>query len=77
MHACTKLQLIWKSSVLGSKFAPRSPPQKKINHKDFEKTNVKIVVSIEQCTPVPNFSQFGELEFLGPNLPKTHSRVGY
>ena len=67
MHACTKLQLIWKSSVFGSKFSPL-PPKKSINYKDFEKTNVKTVISIEQCTPVPYFSQFEELEFLGPKF---------
>ena len=30
----------------------------------------KIVISIQQCTPVPNFSQFGELQDLELNLPK-------
>ena len=26
---------------------------------------------------VPNFSQFGELQFLGPNMPKKHFRMEY
>ena len=32
-----------------------------MNDKDFEKTNVKIVISIQQCTPVGNFSEIEEL----------------
>ena len=32
---------------------------------------MKTVINIYQCTtPVPNFSQFGEIQILGPNLPK-------
>ena len=53
-----------------------------MNDKHFEKINVEIVISIQQCTLVSNFTQFGELSdnFLGkfslaiqfprPNLPK-------
>ena len=29
---------------------------------NFEKINIKVVISIWQFTPVPNFSQFGELQ---------------
>ena len=41
-----------------------------MNDKNFEKMNIKIVLSIYQCTPVRNFSQFVKLHNLGPNLPK-------
>ena len=38
--------------------------------KNFEKINFQIVKSIRQSTPVPNFSQFVELQILGRNLPE-------
>ena len=41
-----------------------------MSDKNFGKINIKVVISIKQCTPVPNFSQFGKLQFLRPNLPK-------
>ena len=40
-----------------------------MNDKNFEKMNIKIVLSIYLCTPVRNFSQLAELHNLGPNLP--------
>ena len=40
--------------------------------KSFEKINIKIVISIYESTSVPNFSQFEELQILGPNLPKKY-----
>ena len=40
-----------------------------MNEKNFEKITFKIVISIQQCTPVPNFSYLGETQILGQNLP--------
>ena len=39
-----------------------------MNQKNFEKINNKTVISMQQCTPVPNF--FGEVQILELNLPK-------
>ena len=50
---------------------------KNISDKVIGKMNIKIVITILQCAPVPNSSQFGELQFLGPNLPKKHFRLEY
>ena len=41
-----------------------------MSDKNFGKINLKIVISIQQCAPVPNFIKFEELQILGPNLPK-------
>ena len=41
-----------------------------MNDKKFGKTNVKLEIRIYQCTPVSNFSEFGELQLFGPNFPK-------
>ena len=41
-----------------------------MKEKNSEKINFKIVISIYQCTHAPNFSHFGELQILGPNLPQ-------
>ena len=41
-----------------------------MNDENFEKLNFKIEMSIYQSTSAPNFSQFEELQILGPNLPK-------
>ena len=45
-----------------------------MNDKNSEKINIKIQISIQQSTSVPNFSQFAELQILGPNLPKRYER---
>ena len=42
-----------------------------MNDKNFEKINIKFKIRTEQSTPAPNFSQFEELEILGPDLPET------
>ena len=42
--------------------------------KKFEKINIKTVINIQQCTPLPNFSQFEEIQIMGPNLPKKHDK---
>ena len=56
MYPCTKFQSIWKTSNFGTKFI-----QKNMSDKYFEKISIKFEIKIWQCTPVPNFSQFGEL----------------
>ena len=45
-----------------------------MNYNNFEKINIKIETSIQQCTAVPSFSQFDELQFLGPKLPKMNEK---
>ena len=46
-----------------------------MNDKNFEKIKMEFEISIQECTPVSNFSQFGELKFLRLNLPKKDFRV--
>ena len=41
-----------------------------MNQNNFEKINNKIVINIQQCTPVPNLAYFGEVQILELNLPK-------
>ena len=41
-----------------------------MTNKNFEKINIKIVISIQQFTTVWNFRHFVELQIMGPNLPK-------
>ena len=65
MCPCIKFQSIWRTLDFAPKLA-----QNYMNDKNFEKLNIKIVISIWQCTPVSNFSLFGELQILGPNFPK-------
>ena len=65
MYPFTEFQLIWRTSDFGTKFT-----QKCVNVKNFGKINIKFEMRIQQCTPVPNFSQFRELQFLKPNLSK-------
>ena len=43
-----------------------------MNNKNFEKINIKIVMSIQQCTPLRNFSHFVELQIMGLNMPKKY-----
>ena len=43
-----------------------------MNEETFEKINIKFVISIQQCTPLRNFSHFVELQVLGANLPKKY-----
>ena len=66
MYPSMKLQSIWRTSDFETKFAPIN-----MTDKNFEKINI-IVISIQQCTPLPNFSHFVELQIMGPNLPKKH-----
>ena len=57
MYPCIKCQSIWRTSDFGTKFN-----YKNMNDKNFEKININL--------PVPNFSQFRELQFLRPYCPK-------
>ena len=43
-----------------------------MNEKNFEKINIKTVISMQQWTPLRNCSQFEEIQIMGPNLPKKH-----
>ena len=43
----------------------------------FFKINTEFETRLKQCISVPDFSQFGELYFWGPNLPKKHFRIAY
>ena len=72
MYTNARFQLIGTTSDFRTKFA-----QNYRNDKNFVKINVKFEIRIWQCMPVPNFSQFRELQFLGPHLPKKHFRVEY
>ena len=68
MYPWTKFHLIWQTSdFVGPNF-----PKENMNDKNFEKINIKIEISISLSTSVPNFSQFEELQILGPNLPKKY-----
>ena len=68
MYPCTKFHLIWRTSdFLGPNFLKEN-----VNEKNFEKINIKIEISISLSTSVPNFSQFEELQILGPNLPQKY-----
>ena len=40
--------------------------------KNFEKINIKIVISTQQGTPVRNLSHFVELQIMRPNLPQKY-----
>ena len=65
MYPSTKFQSIWRTSNFETKFA-----QKSMTDKNSEKINIKIVISIQQSTPLRNFSHFIEIHIMGPNLPK-------
>ena len=65
MYPSTKFQSVWRTSNFETKFA-----QKNMAATNFEKINIKIVISIQQCTPLRNFSHFIELQTMGPYLPK-------
>ena len=67
MYRCTKFQLIWRTSDFGTKFAPKN-----MNEWNFEKINVKIVITIYQCTTLQIFNSFGELQILGQICSKKY-----
>ena len=64
MYPSTKFQSIWRTSDFETIFA-----QKYLSDKNFEKINIKIVIRIQQCTPLRNFSHLVELQIMIPNLP--------
>ena len=72
MYPYTKFRLIWRTSNFGTKFT-----QKNVSDKNFGKIKIKFEMRIQQCTPLTNFSQFGELQFLRLNLPNKDFRVEY
>ena len=51
MYTNAKFQSVGTTSDFRTKFN-----QNYLNDKTFEKINIKIVIRIQQCTPVPNFS---------------------
>ena len=51
MYTNARFQSVGTTPDFGTKFA-----QNYMNDKTFKKINVKIVISIKQYTPVPNFS---------------------
>ena len=67
MYPSTKFQSIWRTSDFETKFAQRN-----MTDKNYEKINIKIVISIQQSTPLWNFSHFVELQIMSPNLPKKY-----
>ena len=67
MYPCTKFQRIWKISDFETKFA-----QNNMNGKTFEKLNIKILISIQQCTPLRNISHLVQPQIMEPNMPKKY-----
>ena len=59
-YRTTKFQSIWRTSDFETKFSPKS-----MTDKNFEKIKFKIVISIQKCTPLQNFSHFVELQTYG------------
>ena len=47
MYPSTKFQSIWRTSDFETKFAQRN-----MTDKNYEKINIKIVISIQQSTPL-------------------------
>ena len=68
MYPCTKFHLIWRTSD----FLRPNFLKENVNEKIFEKINIKIEISISLSTSAQNFSQFEELQILGPNLPQKY-----
>ena len=56
-----KFQSIWRILDFGTKLAQNYM---------IDKINNKIVISIQECTPVRIFSQLVELQIKEPNFPK-------
>ena len=64
MYPSTKFQSIW-----GTDFETKFAPKNKTDN-NFEKINIKVVIGIQQCTPLRNFNHSVELQIMGPNLPQ-------
>ena len=41
-----------------------------MSEKKIKEIKIKFEIRIKQCMYVPDFSQFGELQFLRPNFPQ-------
>ena len=61
-----KFQSIWRALD----FVQICPKLYECQH--FETLNIKIVIGMQQYTPVSNFSLFEELKILKPNLSKKY-----
>ena len=61
MYPVIKFQLTWRTSDFETKFGPKNMSEKK---KKKLKLNTEFETRIKQCMSVPDFSQFGELQFL-------------
>ena len=61
MYPVIKFQLTWRTSNFETKFGPKNMSEKK---KKKLKLNTEFETRIKQCMSVPDFSQFGELQFL-------------
>ena len=59
MYPSIKFQLTWGTSDFGTKFAP-----KHMSENFLKKINIEFETRIKQRMSVPDFSQFGELQFL-------------
>ena len=53
-----QFETIWRTSDFEAKFA-----QKNMTDKNFEKIDFKIVISTEQCIPLPNFCNLENVRF--------------
>ena len=73
MYPCTKFRSICKTSNFWTKFV-----QKYMNDQKFEKkTNINMVISTQQYTPVRIFSHFVELQTMGPKFPKNMTHKNF
>ena len=59
MYPGIKFQLTWRTSDFGTKFT-----SKNMREIFLKKINIEFETRIKQCMSVPDFSQFGELQFL-------------
>ena len=66
MCPCIKFKSNWRTLEFGTKFVQKIIWLTKI----LKKIIIKIVISIQQCTSVRNFSYFVELQIMVPNFPR-------
>ena len=64
MYPVIKFQLTWRTSDFETKSGPKNMSEKKKKKKKKLKLNTEFETRIKQCMSVPDFSQFGELQFL-------------
>ena len=70
MYTNTRFRSTETTSDFGTKFVHNY-----MNGKTFEKINIKIVISIHQCTPLRSFSHFVELQIMGPKFEKINIKI--